>query len=668
MKLKLNINSISTKIMSLIGLILVLSLSLLSLISYYNISKVIEHDTEEIMMANLKNAHDKVNLWVSLRKTEVKSIAQNPMLEAGNRSEAVAYLGQMALANKDIYNKFFWTEPSGYTERTTGSKIFYDQVTDRKYFQEPMKTGTMANDIIVSRADGKTSFVVTAPVKRNDHIVGLVGGTMDIETLIKEITEINIGKTGYVMIIDQTGMVVAHPDKERINKSNFLSDPQYTDSFKAIVQKMIQRESGLAKYIASDHSEKYVAYMPVENMPWAIAVNIKTEEVDAPLVLLKQMFAITTIITLLFALGITVYLVRKMIKPIPLLQNWAEEIAAGNLTKSQLQVDSTDELGVLADTFQDMTAKLNELVSEVNGASSSVSAASQQLAANAEQTAQASRSVAKEINDVSVKTSEQIKLVNQSSRIAADMSRKIHDITASNNLLIEMSDKSHQATLNGNKAVQQAIDQMSNIEKTTNRLSDVIHVLGSKSQQINEMIAMISGIAGQTNLLALNAAIEAARAGEQGKGFAVVAEEVRKLAEQSQVAAQQIAELIGEIELDNQKTMAAMQVGSQEVSKGTEIVKTASIAFADIDKLSSQMTQLIERSTQAIQEVAKDSTTITQANGSLNHFSQQIAQNTETVSQATQQQLATIEEINESCHSLTQMTEKLYEAVNKFKV
>ena len=138
------------------------------------------------------------------------------------------------------------------------------------------------------------------------------------------------------------------------------------------------------------------------------------------------------------------------------------------------------------------------------------------------------------------------------------MSAGIQQVAVNANAVSGMADKTTNAASQGDKAVDAAINQMKNIERSVSSSAQVVAKLGERSKEIGQIVDAISGIAGQTNLLALNAAIEAARAGEQGRGFAVVAEEVRKLAEQSQEAAKQIANLISEIQTETDSAVVAM--------------------------------------------------------------------------------------------------------------
>lgn len=201
-----------------------------------------------------------------------------------------------------------------------------------------------------------------------------------------------------------------------------------------------------------------------------------------------------------------------------------------------------------------------------------------------------------------------------------------------------------------------------------NTSAEAVIKLGDRSKEIGQIVDTISGIAGQTNLLALNAAIEAARAGEQGRGFAVVAEEVRRLAEQSQDAAKQIADLINEIQSDTDKAVVGINEGTKEVKVGTEVVTTAGQAFRQIASLIEELSVKGQEIDLAIQKVQDDSQKIVLAINEIDKVSKNSAGQAQTVSAATEEQSASIEEIAASSQGLAKMSSALQVAIEKFRI
>lgn len=375
-----------------------------------------------------------------------------------------------------------------------------------------------------------------------------------------------------------------------------------------------------------------------------------------------------TLFAVVLALGIGWVIAKMIANPLVLLVNTVREVAQGNLAVKKVNADSKDEVGQLATEFNTMTDNLRNLVKHVSQTAEQVAASSEELTASAEQSAQATTQVAATITEVASGATRQATAVDSTASVVEQMSAGIQQVAANANAVSGVADKTTSAANQGDKAVDVAINQMKSIEKSVSSSAQVVMKLGERSKEIGQIVDAISGIAGQTNLLALNAAIEAARAGEQGRGFAVVAEEVRKLAEQSQEAAKQIASLISEIQAETDSAVVAMNDGSREVKVGSEVVNTAGQAFKEIVSLIGEVSSQIREISAAIQQMASGSQQIVASVRDIDRISKEAAGQTQTVSAATEEQSASMEEIAASSQALAKMAEELQGAVRKFKV
>lgn len=382
----------------------------------------------------------------------------------------------------------------------------------------------------------------------------------------------------------------------------------------------------------------------------------------------QQTLLVINVIVFAIAIAISLIISRGISNTAQQLVTAANEIAAGQVTQETLNIKSSDEMGQLAEAFNKMKANLRGLIQHVTKSAEQVAASSQQLTASANQSSEAANQVATSITTVTRDAEEQMKAVDETSAVVQQMSASVQQSASNANQVSEKAFQAAESAKTGGEALGKAIKQMTQIEETVNVSAEVVTVLGERSKEIGQIVDAISGIAGQTNLLALNAAIEAARAGEQGRGFAVVAEEVRKLAEQSQEAAKQIANLIGEIQGDTDKAVVAMNNGTREVKLGSEVVNTAGLEFQEIANLVTQVADQVREISAAMQQMASGSQQIVSSVKEIEKFSKKTVGEAQTVSAATEEQSASVEEIAASSQALSLMAEELQAAVEKFKV
>ena len=370
---------------------------------------------------------------------------------------------------------------------------------------------------------------------------------------------------------------------------------------------------------------------------------------------------------LVIGILLSIVLPRALRRPLKNLAEGAALYSQGDLTRT-IGIASKDEIGEVGAAMNRMQEHLKSLVLNIRQNSELLSRAADQLGTNVDQSAESANSVAEAISAVAAGADNQNKTIE---KVMDSVARSAEDARRMTGQAAEAAESSRTAASkaeNGEMAAERAVKQMDQIEETVEHSAAVVAKLGTMSQEIGHIVETISDIAGQTNLLALNAAIEAARAGESGKGFSVVAEEVRKLAEQSDQAAQQIAGLIAGIQAETENAVAAMAVGTQEVRTGAEVVRTAGQSFQEIRTLVAAVSEQVRIINESFASLAQGNTQILQAMNDLKSIGDTAAQQTQNVSAATQEQSAAMQEIASAGHELTKFAEELQQAVNRFKV
>jgi methyl-accepting chemotaxis protein len=325
------------------------------------------------------------------------------------------------------------------------------------------------------------------------------------------------------------------------------------------------------------------------------------EEMIAQSAAADRAFASATVMMLTSALCgilvasiIAVVVVNKIIKTLSAVVVRMRAIAAGDLTGESIPVMSKDEIGQLAEATNEMQRGLREIVAGISSNAEQVSAAATEVAATSEQMAASSDHQRAQLTQVAAAIEEMAATITEVSGRAGEVSR-------------QSTEAGGQAT-EGGEIVRQTVDEIGMIAGQVESTSAAVGQLSEKAVQIGEILTVINDIADQTNLLALNAAIEAARAGEHGRGFAVVADEVRKLAERTQEATQEVSRSIGEIQTSTGDATEMMAASRERVTGGVDLARRAGQSLESIVKGSTTVAQSIDSIASAVEEQSATTT------------------------------------------------------------
>jgi len=376
-------------------------------------------------------------------------------------------------------------------------------------------------------------------------------------------------------------------------------------------------------------------------------------------------------ITLLFGIIVCVYgltISRSIVKPIKAISKTADAIANYNLDIEKLNIKSKDEIGSMANSVNEILynfrniigytadaskkinvqgSGLNKISYEVKQSSEQITATMQEIAAGAEEQANSSSEIANSINNLN----QLIEKANEESKV----------LETSSDSVLDSSEK-------GVKEMNASVMQMESISNMVKDSMKKLKGLNEKSQNISKLIEVINGISAQTNLLALNATIEAARAGEMGKGFGVVAVEIRKLAEQVGVSAEEISDIITGIQNESIVVSTSLEGTYGQVQIGANQIKASGESFQSINSDIIWIIQKVKSIAIGLEEITNNSKEINIAIEQITSISEENVMGIEETATSVEHQNMTVESLFSSATTLAELAAELDKIVGRFKI
>ncbi|MEK4599088.1 methyl-accepting chemotaxis protein [Bacillus sp. FSL R9-9497] len=377
------------------------------------------------------------------------------------------------------------------------------------------------------------------------------------------------------------------------------------------------------------------------------------------------MFVVISILAIVIVIFIGYIIKLTIRKPLILLQNDIEKVAAGDLTL-RTSYKANNELGIIVQSFNSMLDNLQQLIANVKTTTQEVISSTEGVLQDTKRASNISNEVVQTITEVKEKIAGQVTSIQESSSSMEEITIGVQTVAESSAVVAEVAVTTTEQIHKGSEVIKHSILQMNSVHDVVEETSKVIDRLVTRTQQIDTALDAITNIAEQTNLLALNAAIEAARAGENGKGFAVVAAEVRDLAEKSKESANEINHLIKSIQQDTQDTVYVMQKGEQKAAEGKEAAHKADQTFSsimrDIDKITSQ----IQEVSAATEEMSAGTEEVNASLSLVSDTATQVEKETIQTVQSIQLQAVSIKEISIQSNKMKEKVEALTELISRF--
>lgn len=594
--------SVKTKFLYWTCFCVIISLTTLSTIIYQRQKSTIWDTTQKTSSQIIAARSLGIGTWISGLKNEMTLLASTQRVRSMDWNTMRPILMEFMERRKDIFGFVGFSLIDGTCYTSINGKAT-SNVKQRSFFSDIINKNmefSISNPEI-SKTTNMLSFFISVPIKdEKNEVIGVLYGNILFDTISKFISTIKIGQTSYAWIVDENGTMIVHPEKKYIMKMNIKKSSQF--GFKKLDElaaNILQQNEGNGEIISPSGKIKMIYYSKIDQTPeWTLGITEDRNELIAPATKVLYILIGTGIAALILIILTIIILTNKIIvKPLHDLIGTTKKLAKGHLY-AEYKVHCKDDIGTSAMALKNMQEKLRELVSKVSTSADAVAVGSTEISSSAEVIASGAAEQASSIEEMSASIEQMFMNIQESSETACSTEK------ISNNIAIEIENvaKATQSSLSGTK-------------------------------EILEKINIISEIASKTDLLAINASIEAASAGEHGKGFAIVAFEIRKLAELSKSAAQEI----------NSFSKKNLKIADEASHRMEEIVP------------------MIQENTKMVRKIS--SLSVEQLNGA-----HQINDTVQELAQIAQTNSASAEELATSSEELSALANQLKDTLQFFKL
>lgn len=675
------IRSIKGKFLVVITFICILSLLIVSTISFQVSYKIVLNKTKSEMKATAEKYGEHINYWLERQTIVLTDVAGNvTRLWGSSDAKMLQYLdSEKSNPNTVATGYYIGLEDKRFIAADTHnlSKNF-DCTTRPWYTKAKTENHIVFTEPYVDANLGSMIMTIATPLVIDGKFVGVIGADFSLDTLINELKQLATDEISYTFLVDGNMNIMTHINKEFLPTAKTTTNLETIQDgrFKSLADSIKTHTTSIIMQKDFDDTTKLFVVTPIPSANWSLGIAIPKAAITHPLLLLLLSFLIATVVcSILAAITITIG-INKLFKPIEKLKRFA----VGDYTEEnnyKTKIPITNEQGEpFKDEFEELSYATehirSQLIETVHGTQNEVVILNQSAALTKEYLQafeEVMQKIVKAIHNMSGMTQQTASSTEEVNATAIEIGTAIDNIA---HKASDVATTSIQITARAESMRDEAFraKQLATeiYDKTQKELGKAI-VESRQVEEIRMLSEAILKIAHKTNLLSLNASIEAARAGEGGKGFAVVADEIRKLAEDSKIAVEQIKSIIDHVIISVQYLITHSEkllhfVDSQVVKDYEKLTETAeqyqidanyyTDVSADLSATAQELTASVEVVIEAIRHISTLNSTIAQEAGEITNSTTNTLENVTSITQ----QMDAVEQSGIHLHTL----------VNEFKI
>ncbi|MFD0714036.1 methyl-accepting chemotaxis protein [Paenibacillus sp. GCM10027626] len=678
LRLQNPLKSVGLKLFIIIFSAILLCVLIVGLSSYSTARTIIQNKVAESTSVALQQSKGKLDLMfknyeeLSMQILIDRSIQSDLLVIARSKEDYAKFeasskineaLQKYAIGNQSIANVALIPVKEGGQSLSTGYEIKEARKAD--WFKQVIELDGKAMWFPVSKSglnDSGTNptFALSRLIKSTSSNEARYVLVIEVQMkqLAGQLEDLKLGEEGGVAIVDGNNNYVYHTDVELLGTASGVGLPAINDKK--------SQDRGSIEATDAAGNEVLAVYNKFQSMDWRLLGTLPVKELVKDAGQISQMTWIIAGLAALLAIGIGWFVVWMVATPLSKLRNLMNEGAQGNLTVRST-FKSKDEIGQLADSFNQMMTQITVLVNQTNQTARDVLMTAGELTEASKKTAVAAKEIAIATEEIASGAMSLAVEAEKGSDLTGEISSQMKQVMEANGQMVASADEVEKSSHQGTAYMSMLIEKTGLTEEMVRSMVEKVDRLKESTRSIRKILEVLNNMTKQTNILSLNATIEAARAGTAGKGFMVVADEIRKLADQSRQSIEVVGQITVTIQKEIDETVDVLSNAYPLFREQISSVKEANEIFLSVQEQMAQFTERLGGATDAVVNLGRSQTVLSETMSSVSAVAEESSATSEEVASLSSEQTNISQGLVQLSDKLERVSKELSELLAKFR-